>query len=233
MYMFKSIIFDIGGTLVGYDKPLNWSNLYRPAMEYVAQKCKLNFTENDYHNVTNILTKYNTRINPRIHEVSSAQIFKEITYALNLPTQSIDDIKHHFFSFFRRNSFIYPEVEDTLRALSKKGIKMGTLSDVAYGMDNKYALEDIDILRKYIAYPLTSNDVVFRKPCTIGLELLCQKMNTKISETVVIGDEKKDILCANDAGAYSILINRDGKTKKYNQAKEISSIYELLLLFMV
>lgn len=32
--MFKAIVFDIGQTLVGYNKPLNWSALYRPALEH-------------------------------------------------------------------------------------------------------------------------------------------------------------------------------------------------------
>ena len=55
--MFQAVIFDIGETLVGYDKPLKWSGLYRPALEHIADKCKRNFTEDDYQQPLDILTK--------------------------------------------------------------------------------------------------------------------------------------------------------------------------------
>lgn len=51
---------------------------------------------------------------------------------------------------------MFPEVEETLKELRDKKILLGTLSDVAYGMDNVYALEDIVSIRKYIDYPFTS-----------------------------------------------------------------------------
>lgn len=226
--MFQAVIFDIGETLVGYDKPLNWSGLYRPALEHIADKCKLNFTEDDYQQAVDILTKYNTRINPREYEVSSAQIFEEMVSSLNLSVKNTDDMIEQFFSYFRRESFIYPEVEETLNQLLAKGIKTGTLSDVAYGMDNIYVFKDIETLKKYIDFPLTSNDVGYRKPCTRGVELLVQKMEVDVSECIFVGDEKKDMVCANAAGAYSVLINRSKETKRYGQAEEISSLLGVL-----
>ena len=36
--MIKTVIFDIGGTLVDYPILLNWSALYRSAFESVAEK---------------------------------------------------------------------------------------------------------------------------------------------------------------------------------------------------
>lgn len=37
--MIRAVIFDIGQTLVEYRKPLNWSRLYRPALEQAAGTC--------------------------------------------------------------------------------------------------------------------------------------------------------------------------------------------------
>ena len=142
--------------------------------------------------------------------------------------KDIEQVKNNFFSYFRQDTSLYPEVEETLKILAEKGIVTGTLSDVAYGMDNKYALEDIADIRKYIDYPFTSNDVGFRKPSTKGLEILAEKMQVDISEMIFVGDEEKDVICANDAGAYSVLINRDSNEKNYGQKKEIHSLAELL-----
>ena len=226
--MFKAVIFDIGQTLVHYKNPLNWSKLYQPAFQYVADRCGYHFSEDQYRHVGDVLTKYNTRINPRVQEVSSTRIFTEIADGAGLSEKDIDQVKHHFFSYFRQDTSLYPEVEETLNTLVDKGVMTGTLSDVAYGMDNEYALEDIALISKYIDYPLTSNDVGFRKPSTKGLEMLAEKMQIEVSEMIFVGDEEKDIICANNAGAYSGLINRANIIKNYGQKKEIHSLADLL-----
>jgi len=226
--MFKAIVFDIGGTLVEYNKPLNWSALYRPAWEHISKECDYNLTENDYQHIIFVLSEYNTRINPREYEVSSTQIFTGILGGVDIPMDDMEKVKHLFYSFFRREVSVYPEVEDTLAALVEKGILLGTLSDVAYGMDNQYVLEDIATLKQFITYPYTSNDVGYRKPNVKGLQFLADKMKVDISEILFVGDEEKDIICANNAGAYSVLINREQCPKEYGQKKEIKSLDELL-----
>lgn len=54
--MFKAVVFDIGRTLVGYNKPLNWSNLYRPAMGHISNVCGYNLTENECQHSIEVLT---------------------------------------------------------------------------------------------------------------------------------------------------------------------------------
>ena len=230
--MFQSVVFDIGRTLIGYDKPLNWANLYRPALEHISDTFDYNFSENDYQHAIRILTKYNTRIHPREYEVSSTQIFTEILNGIH-PSADLEQIKHCFYSYFRRDAFVYPEVEYTLKMLYRKGILIGTLSDVAYGMDNVYVWNDISPFLQYIHYPLTSNDVGYRKPCIQGLKLLADKMHIPTTEMIFVGDEEKDMICARRAGSYAVLINREGTYKNYAQDKEIHSLDELLPFFNI
>ena len=173
----EGIVFDIGQTLAYYPIPLNWSALYHPAFEYIASRFNLQITEAEYEHIGATLSKYNTRINPREEEISSDVIFAEILSGTNMPVELTDDIKNEFYLFFRRDVVVYDEVEDTLKKLKDKGIPTATLSDVAYGMDNKYALEDIAEVVGYIDFPYTSNDVGYRKPSGRGLLLLSEKMN--------------------------------------------------------
>ena len=35
--MIKAVVFDIGETLVRYNKQLNWSKLYRPALKVLVK----------------------------------------------------------------------------------------------------------------------------------------------------------------------------------------------------
>lgn len=228
IYLFKAIVFDIGQTLVEYNKPLNWSKLYRSAFKSIADKCGYTFSDYHYQYANEVLTKYNTRVNPRDYEVTSNQIFAEILNGMEIPMSDIEQVKFQFYSYFRQDVTVFPEVEETLKALSSKGVLLGTLSDVAYGMDNIYALEDIASIIKYIDYPFTSNDVGYRKPCAEGLRLLSEKMQISVNEMAFVGDEEKDILCASNAGVCSILINRDRSIKNYGQDKEIDSLDKLL-----
>lgn len=228
--MFKAVVFDIGRTLVGYNKPLNWSALYKPAMEYISSECGYDLKESDYQHATQVLTKYNTRVNPREYEVTSTQIFTELIEDSSIPVGDLERVKHLFYTYFRRESIVYPEVEKTLAEFNRRGILLGTLSDVPYGMDNEYVLDDISTLIQYIDYPYTSNDVGYRKPCIRGLKFLAEKMNVDISDIIFVGDEEKDIICANNAGAYSVLINRDTIDKNYGQKQEIASLAELLAI---
>lgn len=228
--MIKAIVFDIGRTLVKYKNPLNWSELYRPAFESIADKCGYAFSDSHYQHAFRVLTQYNTRVHPRDYEVTSDRIFSEILSGMDIPMKDIEQVKLHFYSYFRQDASLFPEVEETIKRLSDKGILLGTLSDVAYAMDNVYALDDIRTIIKYIDYPLTSNDVGYRKPRAEGLKLLAAKMQIDMKEIAFVGDEEKDIMCAANAGAYSILINRSDGIKNYGQDKEIKSLDELLTM---
>lgn len=228
MTKIKAVIFDIGQTLVYYPVPLNWSALYRPAFESIAKNRGLNITENEYEHIAKVLGKYNTRINPREVEVSSDTVFAEILSGTGIPSEYSEIIKNDFYSFFRRDIRIYPDAAETLQALRSKNILIGTLSDVAYGMDNSYALEDIKPLLKYIDFPFTSNDAGYRKPSGKGLKMLAEKMQILTSEMIFAGDEQKDIKCAKNAGAVSVLVNRDGEEKQFGQDYTVKGLKELV-----
>lgn len=224
----QAIVFDIGQTLAYYPIPLNWSALYRPAFERIAEIFGLKISEEEYSHIAQTLAKYNTRINPREVEVSSDTVFRELLEGTNISIGLLNDIKREFYQFFRNDVVIYDEVEDTLKELKSRGIKTATLSDVAYGMDNEFALSDISGVINYIDIPYTSNDAGYRKPGSKGFLLLSEKMNVDITEMAFVGDEKKDIECAKNAGTLAVLINRTGEEKNYGQDYTVSSLDELL-----
>ncbi len=224
----KAVVFDIGQTLVHYPIPLNWSALYRPAFEHIEQKLGLSLSEDAYEHIGETLAKYNTRINPREKEVSSDLIFSEILEGTGIPEELKETVKKEFYDYFRCEAHVYPEAEETLAELDRKGIITATLSDVAYGMDNQYALEDIRPLLKYIRYPYTSNDTGWRKSSSKSLLTLAEKMGVQPREIAFIGDEIKDVMCAKGAGAVSVLINRTGEAKDYGQDYEIKDLREII-----
>ena len=226
--MIKAVIFDIGQTLAYYPIPLNWSSKYRPAFEQIATDLDLTISEKEFAHIGQVLSKYNTRINPRTKEVSSDVIFTEILSGTSIPMSLLAQVKHGFYSFFRTDVVVYPEAEEVLSELKRREIKIATYSDVAYGMDNVYALEDISPLLKYIDLPYTSNDTGFRKQSAEGVAMIAAALGVAPSEILFVGDEIKDMQCAAVSGATGILINRTTETKDYGQDHEIRSLTEVL-----
>ena len=52
-------------------------------------------------------------------------------------------------------------------------------------------------------------------------------MNVLTSEMIFVGDEKKDVECAENAGAVSVLINRDKEEKNFGQNYVIRELKEV------
>ena len=194
----------------------------------MAEKLGIQFTEEEYTHFGEVLTKYNTRINPRDKEYSSDTIFTEILENTTVDKSLMQDIKREFYSYFRVDTNVYPEAEDALKKIKEMGILTATLSDVPYGMDNELALGDIGPLIKYIDLPYTSNDTGYRKPCKEGLLMIAYKLGIDPSEMAFVGDESKDMECARNAGVKAILINRTDEKKDFGQDIVISDLNELI-----
>lgn len=227
-----AVVFDIGETLIDYGNPLSWTALYRPALERVNRTCALGLPEEDFLSAIEVLRRYNTRLCPRTREVSADEIFQEIMEAWHRPDGPRDAVKREFFAFFKQNDpHPYPDVPETLAALKRAGIRTATLSDVAYGEDNETALADIRSIAAYIDLPLTSRDIGWRKPDGRGLRYIAERLAADVRDLVFVGNEEKDVLCANGAGAVSVLIDREGRKPDYGQRYTIPSldgIFEIL-----
>ena len=204
----KAVIFDIGQTLVHYPISVNWSEHYREVFESLAGKLHFALSEQEYLHIKDVLEKYNARINPRQIEVSADTIFAEIIEGTSIPKEHLQKLKKGFYSYFQNEAIPYPDAEETLIELKKQGIKIATLSDVGYGMENKYALKDLGPLLSLIDRPYTSNDIGLRKPSPKGVERIAEEFGLKPEEIVFVGDEWKDMECALRAGAIGVAINR-------------------------
>lgn len=226
----KAIGFDVGHTLIQYKNPLNWKSLYRPALKSTLEKCLFDTTEEKLDSGIQILIKYNTRENYREYEVFSDTIFKELFDTWNADYSRLYIAKEAFYSFFQTGAVCYDDTLNTLQKLHDMGIKIGVLTDVAYGMDNAYSLKDIESIRPYIDVCFTSVDVGFRKPNKEGYKRMLHSLNVAPLEILYVGDEEKDIIGANSIGIVSVLINRKQESVQWGQKYTIKCLSELISL---
>jgi len=224
MMKIKAICFDLGDTLVYSGHSLNWSNHYRNALEKGFRAINMEPTENDYSVCVEILTKYNTRVNPREAEINSGQIFNEIMEALNMP--KINTFENEFFNYYQQNIKIYDDTEETLKEIKKCNLKTGILTDVPYGRKG-FIEEDVKPIRKYFDVILSSVDIGFRKPNITGYLMLAKQLEIKTREMIYVGNEEKDIVGANNAGLISVLINRTTEMLNYGERYQYKNLNEM------
>ncbi len=226
----KAIGFDVGHTLIKYNNPLNWQGLYRSGLEYAAAAANITLSEDMILAAADVLLKYNTRVNYREWETTSDCIFNEILKRWGMQTD-LYTIKSEFYSFFKADAEPYPETIDTMKKLKQYGIKIGVLTDVAYGMDNVFSLEDISVLSDFIDVAITSVDVGYRKPNSAGYLKLLDSLGIYPNDMIFIGDEEKDIIGAKKLGIVSALINRSKEIKDFGQdytLESLSGIFSIL-----
>lgn len=223
--MIKAVDFDVGHTLIKYDNPLNLSSLYRPALEQVISNCNLKYSDKKIETAVTILSKYNTRVNPREVEISSDMIFGEIFNSWCIDDKTLlNRAKTLFFTFLQSNAVPYIEVEPVLSKLKSNNIKTCVFTNVAYGMDNIFSLKDIDVISQYIDVALTSVDAGYRKPNSAGFKMLLSIFDIQPYEMLFVGDEDVDVIGANQLGIGSVLINRSNKELYYRQKYTINSL---------
>ena len=58
--------------------------------------------------------------------------------------------------------------------------------------------------------------------------MIANQLEVDTQNIIFVGDEMKDIQCARNASAVSVLINRSNDKKNYGQDYEISNLHELL-----
>lgn len=229
----KAIGFDFGDTLIYYPgTPLSWKSLYPDALAAVASGCNYEVKNGCIEKASSILEAYNTRINPRSEEVVSDVIIGGILECWGVPHGvHLDNATETFFTFFQHQVALYDDARDALRLLKEKGLKIGILTDVPYGMKKEFVQRDLDAVgidSDSIDILLTSVDVGYRKPHTAGFIQLASELGAKPHEMLFVGNEKKDVEGANAAGVYSVLICREEEGHQYGQRRSIESLREVV-----
>ena len=118
-----------------------------------------------------------------------------------------------------------------MQELRRQGVRIGMLTDVPYGMDGEFVLEDCRPIIDHVDVLLTSVDVGYRKPHAEGYMKLSALLGVSPSEMVFTGNGVKDIDGANLAGCVSVLIDRDETNLSFEEHRKIRTLMELVKLW--
>ncbi len=228
--MNKLVVFDHGDTLVSYQGiPLNWSKNYGLAISNALEKLSLCPDKAQLSMAISILNFYNTRNSPRLFEVDESEVLRKVAKVFGANCIEFEAL---FFSYFQRKAQPEPSAEETLSVLKSHTIKLSVLSDVPYGMPKQMLLDDLGPLAQWFDDICSSCEVGFRKPHPRGLLSQIAKHGASTRTTTFVGNESKDIECANKAGVKSILLDPSGE-KQFGQSYTIKTLAEILNIVLL
>jgi putative hydrolase of the HAD superfamily len=229
--MIKAVTFDLGNILIFSPFPLNWQNSYRTVITEIMNSIGLEINDDRIRKAEDTLLKYNTRVNPREYEVDSSLVFAELFRHWDQNDSSlIKKAEETFAAFFLDRFELYPDSIPVLKELKKRGIKVGILTNVPYGLGIEYFEKYTNALRNFYDVFLTSVEVGFRKPNRTGYYELARRLAVHASDCMFVGDEEVDITGANNSDMISVQIDRNGNNLQFGQVHTIRSLDDILIL---
>jgi putative hydrolase of the HAD superfamily len=214
--LLKGVGFDLGETLVEYEGvPLNWEREYPAALAAIASLWAGTPTAHEVEAGSAVLRCYNTRLNPRTHEVATATVFVGVLQAIGVSPEDAPALLHPavdaFFAVFQRRVRAFGDVAPALHLLHRHGVRVGVLTDVPYAMPRRLVLHDLTSagLDDLAASTLTSTEVGTRKPDPNGFAALAEREGCQCAEMLFVGNEQKDVVGAKAAGMQAALLWRD------------------------
>ncbi len=127
-----------------------------------------------------------------------------------------------FLDFYAQNLCVttvtYPNVETTLKSLKAQDYRLVLVTNKPYDFIEPL-LEGL-ALTDLFELCLGGDSLAKKKPDPLPLLHVCERLDVDVSECVMVGDSKNDIVAANAANMHSI-----GVTYGYNYGEHIS-LYE-------
>ncbi len=228
----RALVFDLGDTLVEYEGlPLSWVEHYPEALAQLAAFLGAAPDAAQIERGCALLRGFNTRLNPRVHEIPFGRILADLCTAWSVPPAGDHEgAARAFFSTFRQRLRCFPDSRPALAALRSAGIAIAVLTDVPYGMPRSLVLEDISEsgLEGLLDLVVTSGEVGQRKPAPAALAAVALRLGLAPGDFAYVGNERKDVTVAKAFGCRAILIDRPGLAPAWGQDETIATLAQLL-----
>ena len=178
--------------------------------------------------INSMLSHYNARpltdvqVEPLVGNGAKLLVKRSLQLSMNMEEVSNEMFEEAFANYFTAYSndvcvetFLYPDVLETLLYLHEKGYKMVICSNKPFHFMEPI-LEKLTI-KRYFSYWLGEDSLAEKKPSAEPLLHVAREMKTSLDKCIMVGDSKNDVLAAHNAGIPCI-----GLTYGYNYNEHIA-----------
>ncbi len=214
----KGAIFDLGSTLIEYEN-IPWPKLFEMSLKRAhaslpAMKVSSPEWATFYPGFLEMVIE-KEKISDKTHvEQDIMKLFGEFLEHFELPGD--DDFVSEFLKVYyqpvRESISLKDGAIDLLEHFRGNGHKIGLISNTVFPPD--YHLTDMKNhgIYEYFDYKVFSSRFPYRKPHRAIYDHVSSKLDISPSEAFFVGDRLEiDVLGANNAGLYSILIRKPGR----------------------
>ena len=188
---FTHYCFDLDGTLI--DSNLT---IYK-ATEYALNELEIEFN-----------------VNQNDFALKIGQHFLDIFEAFGIKVNDFEKFitiyKNGYFNFINYSK-IYPDVEKTFIELKKNKSKVSLLT--TKGQDQAEKIVDHFNLSQYFDLVMGRRDGIAHKPSAEPFLIICNELNAKPKDSLLVGDTELDIQCGKNAGAKTCGVLYGYRTK--------------------
>jgi HAD superfamily hydrolase (TIGR01549 family) len=202
----KHICFDLDGTIVSSHKTIYKTTLKALAdLQIRADNLKEDlFYEKIGHHFEDIFAEFNIPVND----------FESF----------INIYKSQYFDFINEST-LYDGIEETLKNLKSRNITISLLT--TKGQDQAEKITNYFNLGKYFNLVTGRRNGVAHKPSPEPLLLICNELNIKPNETLIVGDTELDIACGKNAGTKTCGVTYGYRTKYFIQEQKPDLIIDV------
>lgn len=133
----------------------------------------------------------------------------------------------HEACFWLNHTRLFPEVREVLRALAKRGVHIGLISNAPPSMNT--ALEKLGIAA-FFQTVVTSNSVGLFKPDPAIYRLALRRSGASPPSTMFVDDQEQHALGACNIGMWGVLMDRSGSQTgaTCTRVRDLHEVNELL-----
>ena len=229
--MKKTVLFDLGGTLVDYNERSELPKIIRQSIAvveaYLNDKGMLNASSDEIAR----------RSNEEDHEADDHRVrpLEErlaVIFQLGISVKSsalMMTLCRLFMQPIYARSRLYDDTLPVLEELRARGFKVGIVSNTIWGSPAGLLREEIERLglAPHIDVVVLCRDVGWRKPARPIFEFALKQIDMKAQDCVFVGDHpERDVAGASAVGMEAVLIDREGSFPAYGDQR-ITSLREL------
>lgn len=210
----KGIVFDLDDTLID-QKAWIWS--------------KLKLLHEKFERVLPARSRFLQTAFQILEEGNRALLIDALIERWELPLALREGLIETYRAAIPESIFVYPDVERTVTELSRRGFRLGLLSDNP-AVSQRQKLERLRATYGFVSAfdaVVLSNEIGVYKPDVKAFEAIAQALETPCDHLVMVGDNLvRDSIGAIEAGfAGAFLLNRQGAFFNFNRglAQEIDS----------